>query len=148
MPIEPIFVDTSAFYALIDRSDRHHGAAKGLWPFLLDSRIALQTSSDVVTETMNLLQYRLGLSAACLWHDAVLQVIDVKWTDPETHGLGHELWMNLGRLGYNMVDCINFILMNRFQVKKVFCFKASYIDQGYCLVPGECSAKLCLEMDH
>jgi predicted nucleic acid-binding protein len=36
MEIENLFIDTSAFYALMDRSDSYHEKAKKLWAFLLD----------------------------------------------------------------------------------------------------------------
>ena len=136
---QPIYIDTSAFYALIDRSDRHHEAAKALWPSLLDSHITLLTSSYVVCEAMSLLQYRLGFAAASLWHKAVLEVVDVQWVDSATHRLGHELWMSLGRQGCSLVDCVSYITMNRHQVEKAFCFKAAYTDQGFTLLPGQCS---------
>jgi predicted nucleic acid-binding protein len=43
-----IYVDTSAFYALIDRSDRYHEQASILWPKLLNDNITLVTSNYVV----------------------------------------------------------------------------------------------------
>ncbi len=139
MQPQRIYIDTSAFYALIDRSDRHHESAKALWPSLLDSHINLLTSSYVVSEAMCLLQYRLGFAAASLWHKAVLEVVDVQWAERATHRLGHELWMSLGRLGYSLVDCVSFVTMNRHQVEKAFCFKAGYADQGFTLLPGQSS---------
>ncbi len=98
MPLRRIYIDTSAFYALIDRSDKHHATAKALWPSLLTSDTALFTSSDVVAETMNLLQHRLGFEAASLWHKAVLEIVEIQWVDETVHRLAHELWMRLGRL--------------------------------------------------
>jgi len=131
-----IYIDTSAFYALIDRSDRFHDQAKSLWPSLLANHITLLTNNYVVNETMNLLHYRLGFAAARLWHKALLGVVDVKWVDSNIHRQGHELWMNLGRLDHSLVDCISYITMNHHQIEKAFCFKACYSEQGYTLLPG------------
>lgn len=139
MQPERIYIDTSAFYALIDRSDRHHESAKELWPSLLDKPTTLLTSSYVVAETMSLLQYRLGFAAASLWHRAVLEVVEVQWADRATHRLGHELWMSLGRLGFSLVDCVSFVTMNRHLVEEAFCFKAGYADQGFTMLPGPSS---------
>ncbi len=130
MPSRKIYIDTSAFYALIDRSDKHHATAKAVWPTLLTNDTVLLTSSDVVAETMNMLQHRLGFEAANLWHKAVLNVVEIYWVDETIHRLAHELWMRLGRLGCSMVDCVGFILMNRLCVDSAFCYKANYDAQG------------------
>ncbi|MBW1698131.1 MAG: hypothetical protein JRH18_09280 [Deltaproteobacteria bacterium] len=40
-----VFVDTSAFYALMDRSDRNHSKAALLWKHLLQEEYYLLTSN-------------------------------------------------------------------------------------------------------
>jgi predicted nucleic acid-binding protein len=135
MRIEKIYIDTSAFYALIDRSDSCHEAAKALWPSLIKNEINLLTSSYVVSETMTILQKRLGQEAACLWHKAVLGVVDIQWVDRSLHTLGYELWQSLGRLGFSLIDCVGHILMNQHQVTRAFCFKTHYARQGIAMVP-------------
>lgn len=139
--MEKIYIDTSAFYALIDRSDRHHESAKALWPTLLSAQTTLITSSYVVSETMALLQCRLGFEAARLWHKAVLGVVDVQWTDRSLHALGYDLWMSLGRMGFSLVDCVGHILMNRNQIEKAFCFKPAFAEQGIILLPEYAESK-------
>ena len=133
--MDKIYIDTSAFYALIDRSDRCHEAAKALWPSLLNGQTRLLTSSYVVSETMDLLQCRLGYEAARLWHKAMLGVVDIQWADQSLHALGYDLWMSLGRMGFSLVDCVGHILMNRHCIEKAFCFKPTYAEQGIILLP-------------
>ena len=60
MTIENVFIDTSAFYALMDRSDSYHQSAGKLWADFLDKGYYLKTSNYVVVETLALLQNRLG----------------------------------------------------------------------------------------
>ena len=45
MANEVVFIDTSGFYALMDRSDRFHPEAGVLWQMLLDDNRALATSN-------------------------------------------------------------------------------------------------------
>jgi len=131
MIIESVYVDTSAFYALMDRSDTHHHRAKTLWPSLLEDNVNLQTSNYVVCETLDRIQCRLGFNAASLWHKDVLGIMEVHWVDQATHRRAHDLWMSLGRQQNSLVDCISFTIMHKNQIEKSFCFKGSYIEQGF-----------------
>jgi len=126
-----IFVDTSAFYALLDRSDRYHSKASALWPDLLHHNITLLTSSHVVWETVGLLQKRLGFDAASLWYKDILGVLDVLWINSRTQQLAYELWLNLGRRKLSLVDCVSFVTMHQHQIEKAFCFKSHFTDHGF-----------------
>ena len=129
-----IYVDTSAFYALIDRSDQYHAQASVLWPGLLDDNIALITSNYVVWETVGLLQRRIGYEAANLWYKDILGVLDIFWVDAETHLRAYQLWLNLGRRQLSLVDCVSFATMHQHQIEKAFCFKPHFKDHGFDLV--------------
>ncbi|MCD5390340.1 VapC toxin family PIN domain ribonuclease, partial [candidate division NPL-UPA2 bacterium] len=56
-----VFVDTSAFYALSDRSDEMYSQAREAYQNLLDKEVLLVTSSYIIVETLALMQRRLGL---------------------------------------------------------------------------------------
>lgn len=149
MTSERVFVDSSAFYALMDRSDKCHGPAKDLWPSLLEDHIFLSTSSYAVMETLNIIQDRLGFKAAHVWHKDILGVIEVLWVDQEVHARGYELWLNLGRRQYSLVDCISYVLMHRNKINKVFCFKQGYGEQGFeVLVPLKYFHPKCTRSQH
>ncbi|RJQ80857.1 MAG: PIN domain-containing protein [Desulfobacteraceae bacterium] len=132
---ENIFIDTSAFYALMDRSDRYHEFAKAQWPALLEDEIILQTSNYTVNETLTLLQYRLGSEAAMRWSRDVLAVMRVHWVNETLHRQAYELWLTLGRRNFSLVDCVSYITMHQNQIEKAFCFKNGYAQQGFKLVP-------------
>ena len=129
-----IYVDTSAFYALIDRSDRHHKKASSLWPKLLTDNITLITSNYVVWETIGLLQERIGFEAASLWYRDMLGVLDIWWVNEDIHQRACELWMNLGRNRPSLVDCVSFITMHQHDIEKAFCFKPHFTDHGFALL--------------
>ena len=138
MTPEQIYVDTSAFYALLDRSDKYHEPARGAWPVLLEDDIALVTNNYVVSETVTVLQYRIGFDAANLWYRDVLGVLDVCWVDETMHQQAYELWMNLGRRRFSLVDCVSYVTMHRNRIEKAFAFKTNYIEQGFELFPPSC----------
>jgi uncharacterized protein len=133
---EKIYIDTSAFYALLDRSDQYHEPAKTLWPSLLQDHIELMTSNYVVSETLTLLQYRLGFNAAHIWYKNILDVVEIDWAGQRIHSKAYELWLGLGRHRISLVDCVSYITMRRHHIEKAFCFKAAYAKQSFTLLPG------------
>jgi uncharacterized protein len=126
-----IYVDTSAFYALIDRSDRYHSKASVFWRKLLDKHVNLFTTNYVVWETLGLLQRRIGFEAANLWHRDVLGVIEILWVDADIYQRGYELWLHLGRNMLGMVDCVGFVAMRQNRIEKAFCFKPHFSEYGF-----------------
>lgn len=56
----PVFIDTSGFYAFLDREDSSHSRAKDLFLRARDEQWILFTSSYVVHESWVLIQARLG----------------------------------------------------------------------------------------
>ncbi len=70
-----VFVDTSAFLAVIDRDDRFHPKAREAWEKWLSGNVCLLTSNYIVLETTALFQSRMGLAAATLFHQDILPVI-------------------------------------------------------------------------
>jgi predicted nucleic acid-binding protein len=138
MPPEPIYVDTSAFYALLDRADKHHEPARAVWPELLKDDIALVTTNYVVSETVTVLQFRIGFDAANLWCRDILGVVEVYWIDETLHRRAYELWMNLGRRRFSLVDCVSYVTMHHQRIEKAFAFKNNYLEQGFELLPAAC----------
>ena len=93
MPRNVIFVDTSAWYAIIDENDQDHAAALGKIR-ILDR--PLITSNYIFDETLTLLKSRLGSSIAIqfgqkLWNQEVSALLRITeedeekaWTDLKT----------------------------------------------------------------
>jgi len=131
-----IFIDTSAFYALMDRSDRYHAKAADLWSLCLEEEMLLETSNYVVIESMALLQGRLGFEAASLWYRDMLDVVLVRWLDEGLHNPALDLWLGLGRRKLSFVDCTSFIYMRHFKLNKVFGFDPHFAEQGFELMPA------------
>jgi uncharacterized protein len=126
-----IYVDTSAFYALIDRSDRHHAKASALWPELLTENISLVTSNYVVLEAVWLLQRRIGFEAVNLWYRDILGMLDVWPVDMNIHQRAYELWLGLGFKRPSLVDCVSFVMMHQNHIEKTFCFKPHFKEYGF-----------------
>ena len=131
MAIEKIFIDTSAFYALMDRSDSYHQSASKLWTHMLNRGYFLQTSNYVTVETLALLQNRLGFEAADLWSRNVLGVVETFWIDNVLHNLALEIWFSLGRRKLSLVDCTSFVIMRQNKMEKVFGYDKHFTEHGF-----------------
>jgi len=128
---EKIFVDTSAFNALLDRSNQHHKEASNLWPDLLNKTILLVTTNYVVSDTLRLLQSNIGFDTSKLWYRDIIDVFNLLWVDEGSHQRAYELWLNLGHSRIRFVDCVSLIIMRQHQIKKVFCFNSYFTKQGF-----------------
>ena len=132
-----IYVDTSVFYALLDRADRFHKEASALWVALMDNNFTFITSNYVVVETVALLQKKIGFEAARLWYRDILSVLNVLWVDADAHQKAYELWLNLGRISLSFVDCTSFVTMHHHQIERAFCFKRVFKIHGFNLISND-----------
>ncbi len=130
-----VFVDTSAFYAVLDRDDSNHTAAAKLWAELLRERAALFTTNYVLVETAALLQHRIGVAAVRAFHEDVAPVLQVDWISEEAHRAGMESLLTAGRKMLSLVDCMSFQSMRQMGLRQAFCFDKHFREQGFVLQP-------------
>lgn len=128
------FVDTSALYAVISRTDRHHTAAAG---FLADRVPAdeLVTHNHVVIETTALAQHRLGLDVARQLHTELLPRLAVVWVTPQVHDAAVATLLADGNRGLSLVDRVSFEVMRRSELTDVFAFDPDFGAAGFRTLP-------------
>ena len=129
------FVDTSAFYALLVRTDDAHDRVRASFASLLGAGRPLWTTSFVVVETMALLQHRIGLAAARDFDDDVLPAIRVYWVDDHLHRLGAERLFRTDRRQLSLVDCVSFEFMLYQGLDTALAIDPDFADAGFAVVP-------------
>jgi len=135
MPDVTVFADTSAFYAVLDRDDANHTAARKAWEELLRGGAALLTSNYVLLETSALVQHRLGLAALRAFHQDVVPILRIDWITEGQHRAGVEALLTAGRKRLSLVDCVSFQLMRDNGVREAFCFDRHFREQGFSSIP-------------
>lgn len=132
-----IFIDTSGFYALLDRNDRAHGPARAAWTGLLSPTKpeALITSNYVLVESFALIQARLGLNAVKTLHDDILPVVAREWVTEIDHAAAVNAVLTAGRRRLSLVDCSSFQLMRRLGIQGAFAIDRHFAEQGIELLP-------------
>ncbi len=126
-----VFVDTSAFYAVLDRNDSNHPAAREAWLSLIDKAATLLTNNYVLVETAALLQHRLGVAAVRAFYEDVVPLLAIDWVTEERHRAATEAVLAAGRKKLGLVDCTSFQSMRANGVRRAFCFDSHFAEQGF-----------------
>ena len=128
-----IFVDTSALYALLDRSDQNHAAAVAALPTLADEELI--THSYVLVETVALTHRRLGADAVRSLTQTLTPGLAVVWIDEAAHAAGLAALLAALPTGVSLVDMISFQVMRERQIKRAFAFDADFRSAGFVTIP-------------
>ena len=129
-----VFIDTSAFYAVLDGDDAHHPRAKRAWTDLLKAAHALVTSNYILVETFALLQNRLGIEAIRAFHDDILPLINIEFVASGTHRSGVASLLSASRRNLSLVDCVSFEVMRTSGINTAFAFDKHFKEQGFTLL--------------
>lgn len=130
-----IFVDTGAWYALLDQNDQHHPAAK---QWLEHNQDILVTSNYVAVETLNLVKIRLGNLLACqldqaLWSESIARL---EWINEPDNQKTSTMFHKYVDKGWSFTDCSSFVLMERLKIKTAFAFDRHFEQYaGFIRVP-------------
>ena len=130
-----IFVDTSAFYALLDADDGNHGPSASTWSAMMNPDEHVVTTNYVLVETFALLQSRLGLKAVREFQEDVIPVLRIEFVTPEMHRLGIVALLAASRRGLSLVDCVSFEMMRESGIKSAFAFDSHFREYGFTAVP-------------
>jgi predicted nucleic acid-binding protein len=132
-----VFVDTSALYAALDRSDAAHAEAGRGWDALLDGisvgEVRATTHYGVVIETTALVQRRIGMDGVRVLHDRLLPVLEMHWVTSALHERALAAMLGADRRDISLVDWTSFELMRREAVDQAFAFDSDFTDQGFTL---------------
>ena len=131
-----LLTDTSAFYALADRTDVHHAAAAA---FLREHAGTgrLLVSNHVFDETMTVVKARLGAPAALQMGVRLRASALVEWV-VFTADLELETWRLFGRHGdkaWSYTDCACLALARARGLTAAFAFDRHFAQMGLTLRP-------------
>ena len=131
-PGGPCFVDTSAFYALLDADDSHHRKAVGLFNQLARSRARLLTSNHVLFETYSLVLSRLGQWMAQSWLRKLNMRVERTTAEDEQRAV--QIVLEFRDKNFSLVDASSFALMERLGLRRVIAFDPHFRQYGRFMV--------------
>ena len=137
MAIDRLFVDTSAFIAVTDRSDHHHQRAAAYFRELLQSRHPILTTNFILDETYTRLKRKLGSDAAITFGGALKKSVqvDLLTIDEEIETLAWKIFKKYRDQDFSYTDCTSFAVMKRKKIRTAFTFDAHFQIFGFQMLP-------------
>lgn len=126
-----ILVDTGAWYAVANRSDRHHQDARDFYTEHAP-RGALVTTALIVAETWAILSARMGRGVALIFwetlRDTKTPTLSVEAADLEA---AWHIAQAFPDQTFSFVDCTTFAVMERTGITDAFAFDAHFLVYRY-----------------
>lgn len=122
-----ILVDTGAWYAVADASDRHHAEASRFYTEPLEQNV-LVTMGLIVAETWTLLAAHLSRPAAMTFWATLREtrtpIFTVESVDLEA---AWRIAQAFKDQNFSFVDCTTFALMERLGIQNAFAFDSHFL---------------------
>jgi len=131
-----LFVDTSAFLAVLDEGDAGHVRAAKAWEDVLSTDAALVTTNYVVVETCALVQNRLGIAALRVFHEDIVPVLEIQWVDEAVHRAAVGALLAASRKHLSLVDCASFETMRLLGIDSALTLDRHFKEQGFRCLPA------------
>jgi uncharacterized protein len=132
-----VFVDTSAFLALLIREDEAHSAARRVFAGLRQAKAVLVTTSYVLVETYALLGRRVGVDAVRAFRNDFAPLLSVVWVDAAMHESALDLLIERSRRQLSLVDAVSFLASRDRRITRVFAFDPHFEDEGFELLVAD-----------
>ena len=132
-----VFVDTSAFYALADRSDAMHQRATAFLQQVQARRDSLISTDAVVEETYTRLVQSLGHKAAWTFVDRLAaSQVQILLVTAEIKGRAWQIARKYDDKLFSFVDCTSFALMEAQGLHFAFAFDRHSEQYGFVVNPS------------
>ena len=133
-----LFVDTSAWLAVLDTDDANHPAASSVYPNALKSYRRLVTTNLVVAESYILIRRNLGHREATTFLDRIRisSRIEKVYADAELEGQAEEILQHYQDQLFSYADAVSFALMRQRNIEEAFAFDRHFTVAGFIQVPA------------
>ncbi len=132
-----VFIDTSAFVALRNRSEAEHAPARKTLAELIAGGVALFTSNYVFAETYTALMVRVGRAEAVEWGRRFRAggAIDLVHLDRPIEERAWEILEHHEDKRWSYVDATSFALIERDGAEEAFAFDVHFAQRGLRVLP-------------
>lgn len=129
--METIMIDTSAVYAMLDRSDQMHGKAKDYLLDLARKKRKVMLTNFIVAECHALISSRLNHQMARDWIKNLCWPVERVSEEDETRAL--QIILSHEDKSYSYTDAITFAVMERIGLSTTLAFDHYFAQYGFTL---------------
>jgi uncharacterized protein len=128
-----VFADTSGLYALVDKRDTHHRAARDMVQRLVRTGRKLVVTDYIIDETVTLARARSGAHVAL----RVLDLIDrsggirIEWIGPARFEAAKLFVRRHADHEYSFTDCSSFVVMRELQLREALTSDGHFPQAGF-----------------
>lgn len=128
-----VFVDTSGLYALVDRNDAYHRAARGEVDKLVRAGRRLVVTDYVIDETVTLAGARSGAPVALRVLDLVERSVGIRAEriDAARFEATKAFFRRHADHDYSFTDCASFVLMRELGLKQALTSDRHFKEAGF-----------------
>ena len=130
-----VYVDTSAFFAVLDADDSCHSVAAKVWEELVSQNTTLICNNYILVESFALIQNRLGMAAVNELQNNLIPIIKIEWVDEQLHRSGISAFLTASQKKLSLVDCTSFETMRKLGIQIAFTFDHHFADRGFKCLP-------------
>ncbi len=128
-----VFLDTSGFYALVDRRDGHHAAAAQAAARVARAGRRLLVTDYVVCESVNLANARggsrLGARVLELLEQSV--ALRLEWIGEARFTATGAFFRKHADHGYSFTDCTSFVVMAELELREALTSDRHFLEAGF-----------------
>lgn len=132
-----IFVDTSGWYALIDRQDTHHAAVAALVARLARAGTRLVTTDYVIDESCTLAKARYGSAMAFRLLDLLhgTEALDLEWIGADRFDRAEAQFRKCRDQAFSFTDCVSFTVMREMGIEEAVTTDEHFRIAGFGVAP-------------
>jgi len=129
--VTAVFIDTSAFLAVLDKGDKFHKEALKKWAFLAKHPSDPWTTDYVRLESWSLIQRRMGAEAVAAFQDDWLPLCKIHHVSTDGFERAAAQWRIAQRRNLSLVDLTSFDAMRQLAIRTALAFDSHFQEMGY-----------------
>ncbi|KYH32255.1 type II toxin-antitoxin system VapC family toxin [Neomoorella mulderi] len=135
--MKKLFVDTSAWVAVVNRRDQYHNIASTFYKSAFQEYGQLITTNLVAAETYILLRLDCGLDVALGWWERITTSLKVKmiYADADITWEAVKFLRKFDDQAFSLTDAVSFAVMQKVKVNEAFAFDAHFVVAGFTMLP-------------
>jgi predicted nucleic acid-binding protein len=140
MRVIKVFIDSSAWYSLVQADHDHHEAAKEYFQQILDSRTTLYTNITEITSAISKIKQNCGLNVATEFSKLIDQSIlstnlNVSWLTRRLHRAALKQFFSIKNPQIEIRHCLIFEEIKKKKINIIFSFDNALKSFGIPLMP-------------